>query len=100
MPYTTIFLLKARKELLHAWEWYEDRQPGLGDRFTDELFNHIHEIEINPEQYNEKKPHYREIPINIFPYLIIYRINQRKKAVVVVSIFHTSRNPQKKYGKK
>lgn len=32
MSYRTEFLKKARLELLEAWSWYEDKQPGLGDR--------------------------------------------------------------------
>ncbi|WP_018629652.1 hypothetical protein [Niabella aurantiaca] len=33
----------------------------------------------------------------MFPYLLIYKIARRKKIVTIVSIFHTSRDPGKKY---
>jgi hypothetical protein len=29
MSYTIEFLSRARKELLSAWEWYEDKKEGL-----------------------------------------------------------------------
>jgi plasmid stabilization system protein ParE len=91
------FLVKARLELLQAWNWYEDRQPGLGSRFKDAVYEGLYSISLNPEQYPEKIKHYRETVIDVFPYVIIYRVHKRKQIVAVLSIFHTSRNPKKKF---
>jgi ParE toxin of type II toxin-antitoxin system, parDE len=66
---------------MDAWQWYEDRQPGLGDRFKQEVFSCIHIIEKHPERYPERKKHYKEALVNIFPYLLIYRINKRRKSL-------------------
>jgi len=55
MTYTILLLAKARLELLESWEWYEDRQVGLGDRFKDEVFKAILQIEENPERYPVRK---------------------------------------------
>ena len=96
MIYSTEFLKKARLELAEAWEWYEDRQPGLGDRFKQHVFNCIQIIEQHPEQYPERRKNYREAIVKIFPYLVIYRIHKRKKVVAIVSVFHTRRKPRKK----
>lgn len=35
MNYSFLLLPKAQSEILEAWEWYEDKQPGLGDRFKN-----------------------------------------------------------------
>lgn len=95
--YRIEILVKARRELLEAWEWYEDRQEGLGDRFRNEVFEKISQIEKTPERYPERKKSFREARIDVFPYLVIYKIAKRKKIIAVVSIFHTSRSPKKKY---
>ena len=100
MIYSTEFLLKARTELVQAWEWYEDKQPGLGDRFKQQVYNCIRIIEQHPERYPERKKYYREALVKIFPYLVIYRINKSKKRIAIVSVFHSSRKPKKKYQKK
>jgi len=97
MIYTSIFLLRARQELLDAWIWYEERQPGLGDRFKNELYKRIYKIEQTPERYPERKKPYRETRVEIFPYLIIYRISKKEKLIIISSIFHTSRNQKRKY---
>lgn len=99
MSYSIELLLRARQELLAAWEWYEDKQPGLGDRFKEQVFKSIFDIEKYPERYPERIKNYREASVKIFPYLIIYRIRKRNKLIAVISIFHTRRNPRKKYRK-
>ncbi len=60
-------------------EWYEDKQPNLGDRFKKEVYNRIYQIEQFPERYPERKKNYREARIEIFPYLIIYRLKKRNQ---------------------
>lgn len=99
MSYTTILLKRAQKEFLESWIWYEDKQAGLGERFKTELYQRIHAIEQHPERYPLRTPLYRETRVNVFPYLIIYRIDKAKKLVIVTSIFHASRNPKGKYRK-
>jgi hypothetical protein len=37
MIYKIELLPRARKELLEAWNWYDDRWSGLGDRFMGRL---------------------------------------------------------------
>ncbi len=44
MSYKIILHPRARKELVEAWIWYEDKQFGLGDRFENEVYNRIEEI--------------------------------------------------------
>ena len=99
MSYTTILLARAKNELLEAWIWYEERQTGLGDKFKNEVYKRIHEIEEQLTKYKERIKPYRETTIKIFPYLIIYRINKKEKLVIVSSIFHGKRNPKKKYSR-
>ena len=97
MSYTIVLLPRARKELLEAWDWYDSRWTGLGDRFMSEVEKRLQQIEKTPERYKERMKGFRETQVKVFPYLIIYRLQKRKKLISVSSIFHTSRNPGKKY---
>jgi plasmid stabilization system protein ParE len=97
LVYSTTISSRAQKEISESWNWYEERQQGLGDRFVKEVINRIREIEQHPERYPNRHKSYKETLVNIFPYLIIYRINKRKKLILVVSVFHTSLNPRRKY---
>jgi plasmid stabilization system protein ParE len=97
IAYISILSTRAQKEITQAWEWYEERQQTLGDRFIKEVINKLRLIEQNPERYPTRYKFYKETSVNIFPFLIIYRINRKKRSVRIVSVFHTSLNPSKKY---
>lgn len=53
--FTYEIVLRARNEILEAWEWYEDRQEGLGDRFINQISFKIKQVVQMPERYPEKK---------------------------------------------
>ena len=72
MSYTFEMSPKAEKELYEAWEWYEDEQPGLGERFENEFFRKVDLILNNPLHYALKKGLY-EAKTDSFPYLLIYK---------------------------
>jgi plasmid stabilization system protein ParE len=95
--YSSLLSSKAQKEVLVSWKWYEERSKGLGDRFVKEVTETILEIEQDPDRYSSKYKNYRQTRIATFPFLIIFKINERNKIVRIVSVFHTSRNPNKKY---
>lgn len=97
VAFSIIFSSRAQKEVSQAWEWYEERQQHLGDRFLKELMHRIRLIEQNPERYPTKYKSYKETPVSVFPFLIIYRLNRKKKSARIVSVFHTSLNPKKKF---
>lgn len=97
VSYTVFFSSKAEKEIRSTWTWYEERQIGLGDRFVDELLHKVRAIQQEPELFSNKYKFYREVKLAVFPMLIIYRINKRKKVIRIVAVFHTSRDRKGKY---
>jgi len=94
--FSVVISSRAQKKIARSWEWYEVRQQGLGDRFVNEVLNKINLIEQFPERYPTRYKFYKETPVAVFPFLIIYRLNKRKKIVRIVSVFHTYINPRKK----
>jgi plasmid stabilization system protein ParE len=95
--YAAIFSNRARREFIQSWNWYEDRQRGLGDRFLKEVADRVEMIERAPGKFPTRFKSYKETPVPVFPFLIIYRINEKKRLIRIVSLFHTARNPRKKY---
>lgn len=86
----------AEDELSEAYDWYEEQQAGLGNRLYVGVNDLLNIIEINPEQYPIKyQGDLRYAVLNKFPYLIIYWIDKENNKVIVLSIFHTSREPKK-----
>ncbi|MCO6497878.1 MAG: type II toxin-antitoxin system RelE/ParE family toxin [Chitinophagaceae bacterium] len=67
----------------------------MGDRFLNEVRLKIRQILQWPRSFPEKKQSFRETKIDVFPFLLIYRIAVRKKVIVIISVFHT--HTQKPY---
>lgn len=97
IAYSVIISHRAEKEIIDSWNWYEERQRGLGDRFIAELLHKTSLIQKHPETYTIKHKAYREAPLTVFPVVIIYRINTTKKSIRITSVFHTARNFRNKY---
>lgn len=91
-------IIKPRAVLMQqeAYIWYEQQQPGLGEKFLGELEDKYQKISNNPRAYGKRNESYRHIVLRKFPYVIVFRII--KKTVVIYAVFHTSRNPQDRIG--
>jgi plasmid stabilization system protein ParE len=92
---TFLQLPKAQNEIIEAWEWYEEKQPGLGDRFKDEVAKKIRAVVTNPLYY-PLKGRYREAQTDVFPFLIVFKFDAKASLVFIVSVFHMKRHPRKK----
>jgi mRNA-degrading endonuclease RelE of RelBE toxin-antitoxin system len=87
----------ALQELEEANDWYEGKQKGLGDRFLSEIDNCINHLKENPQLFAKRKRNYREAIIKSFPFVLLYKIDKEAKAVIILSVFHTKRNPKNKH---
>ncbi|MFT4062907.1 MAG: type II toxin-antitoxin system RelE/ParE family toxin [Edaphocola sp.] len=92
-----VFSSKAAKEVSDAWLWHEGQQRGLGDRFMNNLEESLSRIVALPYSFTEQTGGFREMKMSVFPFLIVFRMSNKKNKIWVLSVFHTARNPSKKY---
>jgi plasmid stabilization system protein ParE len=86
------FDLEARLEFENAVAWYNERQPGLGDRFTAEVKATIQRILKNPERFPFRGKKIRRAFVETFDkYSILFRIEP--DFIGVAAVFHSARNP-------
>ncbi|WP_394349717.1 type II toxin-antitoxin system RelE/ParE family toxin [Taibaiella lutea] len=78
-------------------ETKKEIQKGLNDRFVEEVTHQVQKITENPFQYSRKINECRGASLKVFPFLIVYRMNSQKNTARIISVFHTSRNPYKKF---
>lgn len=86
----------ARAELFDALVWYDDQQPGLGERLADEFVQGVRFIREWPDaappyQSRGWTPPIRAKGIGHFPYRIIFVVRGRE--AVVVAYAHERRRP-------
>ena len=100
MIYKYEFHAEVAHDYNEAYVWYETQKEGLGERFLLFVRNKMDQIAKNPEYYGAKtRKGYREAKVDVFPYLIVYKIYKQRKTIFVNSIHNTKRHPFKKYRK-
>ncbi|MEQ1677477.1 MAG: type II toxin-antitoxin system RelE/ParE family toxin [Chitinophagaceae bacterium] len=87
----------AHEEFLNAVAWYEDQLPGLGTRFLEKVKQKLSQIESHPENFGKIQGELRTAKVDKFPYAIVFEFLPRKKVIHISSIYHSKRNPRKKF---
>ncbi|MBW8362649.1 MAG: type II toxin-antitoxin system RelE/ParE family toxin [Kaistella sp.] len=85
------FAPEAEVEFRESVKFYETRQKGLGKRFADATKRSLYIIAENPLAAEVKYLEIRVATVKKFPFTIHYSVEE--EFVLVVAIFHNSRNP-------
>ncbi|MBS0264580.1 MAG: type II toxin-antitoxin system RelE/ParE family toxin [Planctomycetes bacterium] len=93
MPNKLVIAPEAAVDLADAFDWYEERRPGLGEEFLSCVDASLQQICRIPEMYPTVLHDYRRGLVRRFPYAVFYEYTV--STIVVYAIFHTSMNPQK-----
>ena len=99
MTYSHIFDSVAAKEYEEAFKWYEERSFFAADNFLLAVENAIHLICANPHRYRNTYKSLRELTVKKYPFNLVYFIDENKKLIIIVSLYHHKRNPKTKYNK-
>jgi plasmid stabilization system protein ParE len=91
MSLPIVFRPDARAEFDDAADWYEQRRPGLGATFTEAVDDVLDLVAAQPRMHATVYKDVRKTVVPVFPYIMLYREDQG--GLVVVSVFHTSRDP-------
>jgi toxin ParE1/3/4 len=92
MPRDLVVRPDAEREANEAYDWYEEREPGLGGKFRNAIKRGIDSISTNPLRYPVVfGTRVRHAVIRDFPFRIIFSIEG--ESLVILAIFHDSRNP-------
>jgi toxin ParE1/3/4 len=84
-------LPEARVEFDEATDRYEQLRAGLGTTFVTRVRDVLHHIGADPQRHATVYLDVRKAVVPRFPYIILYR--EEPDAVLVISVFHTSRDP-------
>lgn len=88
---------RALEDIFYGVDYYEEIRAGLGLRFQNEVFEHFEFLKKIPLAFSVKiKEEFRELPLKIFPYIIIYKVDTDVNLVSVYRIFHVAQNPEEK----
>jgi plasmid stabilization system protein ParE len=92
MMYPLIILPEAQEEMDESFDFYEDREGGLGVRFAESVQRTLDRLSHSPFVHAVVEGDVRKAVVKGFPFCVYYSVEPQ--GVVVVSVFHTSRDPQ------
>lgn len=97
MAFKVELLEPAHADLDYAVCWYEKKKRELAERFSSEVDKSIQKIIENPSHFGFFKDDYRRILLPTFPYKIVFKVENN--VVIIIAIFHTSRNENEIYNR-
>jgi plasmid stabilization system protein ParE len=92
-----ILVPEALADVVNAYQWYEQQDPGLGDEFLRCLDTAYARISEFPEYYPIRFDCFRRILIRRFPYAVYFEHDERN--VWVHYVFHCSQHPDRLRGR-
>jgi plasmid stabilization system protein ParE len=85
---------RAEREVRLALWWYRLQRTGRDRRFITDLDRTFKIIQQFPRGAQVIKKNIRQLPLDRFPYVVVYAI--RRKEITVLSVFNTRQHPSKK----
>ena len=91
MTYKVIVRPEAEREIQEAFDWYEERDEGLGLEFLRAADACLSTVQRNPASSPIVHEQVRRALLRKFPYALFYLV--REDTVVVLACFHAKRSP-------
>jgi hypothetical protein len=99
MPsYKITILEQAITEIANSCIYYDNKIPGLGSEFEEEVFQLFELIKDNPLLFPVKFANIHEAVVTRFPFVVNYEVYG--KQIIVSAVFHTKQHPDKKIKRK
>lgn len=92
--YPAVIKDTAAADIQKAYDYLEDQEAGLGERFLQSLTDYMSVIESNPYLFRSGYRQVRQVRIKPYQYLLRYKIYSNY--VVVIQLFHAKQHPKKK----
>ena len=84
---------EAEREFAEAVRFYDEREPGLGQRFAREVRDAFRKAANNPERFLLVGRVTRKVKVLGWPYSFYFAIKEEAAQVVISTVWHGKRNP-------
>lgn len=89
---------EADADITDAARWYAERSQQVAIGFIEAVYSEFEYIAQFPNGAPRIRGLVRQLKVNGFPFVILYR--PMKDHLAVVRVFHTSQHPKKKFKQK
>lgn len=82
----------AKNDILKAIDYYDDKVVGLGKKFSNEVKSKIKTLKTIPF-FQIRYDNIRCMPLNKFPFMIHFSVDNELRKVEIFGIINTSLDP-------
>lgn len=88
-----VFSELAKAEFEDAYNYYELKLNGLGEKFRQEVRSALQRILEYPAAWSVERGSIRRYLLHKFPHKILYSIEKQGKELFIIAIAHQHREP-------
>jgi len=85
----------AQLDLADSFDWYTEISPLIAENFLEEVENTFKYLVDNPLIFQEVYKDFRQAPVYKYPYVLLYKIQDR--LIKIYRVFPTKTDPNSKY---
>ncbi len=93
MKFKVVYNPDFYEDIVQAMDWHNEKQPGLGGKLFNAVKKLTRKLTTSALHYAIRYDDIRCMPIEKFPYVVHYRVDEQNKIVKIEALFHSSRNP-------
>jgi len=93
MTWRVVIEEEAEREFAEAVAFYDNRTPGLGQRFAAEVRAAFRKVCENPERFAAASRLTQKAKLLKWPYSIYFAVKPQAGEVVITTVWHGARNP-------
>src|SRR4051794_7900317 len=97
MNYSIAFRKKAATEYIEAVAWYKERSIQAAENFVAIIQDTLIQIQNEPDYFRHSFKNFHEAKTKKYPFSTVYFVDEKKKRIVIASVFHNKRNPKRKF---
>ena len=93
MTFRVVIEEEAEREFAEAVNFYDGREPGLGQRFARDVRDVFRVACKDPERFSRASRLTRKAKVLNWPYSVYFAIKVETSELVITTIWHGARNP-------
>lgn len=94
MDFKILVSPRAQIEIEDITDFYFDASINVLIQFEERLKESYSNLIINP-YFQKRYKDFHGIPLKQFPFILLYKIDEDKRIIKILSCFHTSRDSKK-----
>ncbi|WP_326983075.1 type II toxin-antitoxin system RelE/ParE family toxin [Chryseobacterium sp. MYb264] len=95
MVFKIEYTSQAENDIINAIDYYHEiASRKIAKSFYKNLIN-AEKILVKTPYFQKTHTDFHRLPLKIFPYLIIYKVEKEENIIRIYRVFHTSQNPDK-----